>query len=741
MSEHGPEENGSSEKALGPGSDEITRRDFLDGVAITAAGLAIAAAAPHLTGAEAAHAATNPPSGTGLPPGYYPPTTTGLTGEADLVVRNTMRIDPPAHKSKDIHSTKQGHGVHPHGPVQNVDNDYDCVIVGAGASGIGAAKFYRDRFGPDTKILLIDQLPDFGGNSHRNEFHVPDAFRGGADVMTLRNGGTVNLDSIGAWNKPQGGLMDIPGSYGQPAVDILGWAGVDYSTATFWQNGGAAGIPSSYGLRSMLLFPAAEFGTDHVIQSRTEPNTAAGWTAFMARTPYSSAAAAAIIAIQTSNTDVMTAKDGPMTQAEKVQKLTQMTYKQYLQYYWDCPDEAFFGEYWRGSGSLLGAGGQAVSAADCWVLGRPGFPSALGLPSTTDVVFPGIGRTPQQDSKSGSGPTRAWPDGNISLLKLIVGKLIPGSQPDVNGAPPTQLTILQSKTNYNVLDDPANNVRIRLNSTVCEVVPAQSTGDLATVTYIGTNKKGHNQNERVRAKHVIMACWNRVTARLVTGLPDDQVANLCYARKVPLIYGRVALKNWQAWADAHVSSISPRGTSLFWDSTSVSAGAGFGPTGSPVYGPTPNQPPASPAQITFTVVPNEPDAIPQLYAYESGRKMLFERSFADLESSLWDVIQRVLGPNGGTFDPANDVHSVMFNRWNYGYAHELSSCFDPSLYGPWVDQPQRKGCVPFRNVAIACSDSEGFAYTHSAINEGFRAVNDLPASSAPLRVRRMRRRR
>ena len=168
----------------------------------------------------------------------------------------------------------------------------------------------------------------------------------------------------------------------------------------------------------------------------------------------------------------MTAKDGPMTQAEKVQRLTQMTYKQYLQYYWSCPDDAFHGEYWRGSGSLLGAGGQAVSAADCWVLGRPGFPSALGLPSTTDVVFPGIGRTPQQDSKSGSGPTRAWPDGNISLLKLIVAKLIPAAQPDVGGARPTQTTILQSKTNYAALDDPASNVRIRLNSTVCEVVPA-----------------------------------------------------------------------------------------------------------------------------------------------------------------------------------------------------------------------------------------------------------------------------
>ena len=100
------------------------------------------------------------------------------------------------------------------------------------------------------------------------------------------------------------------------------------------------------------------------------------------------------------------------------------------------------------------------------MLGRPGFPSALALGSTDDIVFPGIGRTPQQDSKSGSGPTRAWPDGNISLLKLIVAKLIPAAQPDVNGARPTQQTILQSKTDYSALDQRASNVRIRLNSTV-----------------------------------------------------------------------------------------------------------------------------------------------------------------------------------------------------------------------------------------------------------------------------------
>ena len=107
----------------------------------------------------------------------------------------------------------------------------------------------------------------------------------------------------------------------------------------------------------------------------------------------------------------------------------------------------------------------------------------------------------------------------------------------------------------------------------------------ASITYVNQ----HGSAERVRAKHVVMACWNRVTARLVDGLPRHQVEALDYARKVPLVYCRVGLRNWQAFADAQISSVSPRGNSLFWDSTSLSAGARFGSS----YGPTPNTPGAA----------------------------------------------------------------------------------------------------------------------------------------------------
>jgi spermidine dehydrogenase len=181
-----------------------------------------------------------------------------------------------------VHSTKGGPGIHPR-RVRDVD---DLVVVGAGASGLAAAKWYQDRFGADSRILLIDPLPDFGGHSHRNEFHI-------GDTTLLRNGGTVNLDSIGTWNKPAGGLLDIPGSYGQPALDMLAFCGVHphqfpESTST------------SFGLRSMLLFPRPDWGQDYLVRAKQGSQS---WADFLATTPYSPEAREGIARIMEGDED------------------------------------------------------------------------------------------------------------------------------------------------------------------------------------------------------------------------------------------------------------------------------------------------------------------------------------------------------------------------------------------------------------------------------------------------------
>ena len=696
----------SDERGNEETSNRISRRDFLDGVAISAAGLAAAAVAPQLIGAEAAMAAESSGPAAAEPPPEYPPAATGIAGEIDPVITDVGKIDGMPNP-RDPHSSKGGPGVRPK-QVRDTSEEYDAVIVGAGASGLAAAKYYRDRFGEDARILLIDPLDDFGGHGHRNEYDIPDSTMPGQRVRMLRTGGAVNLDSIGSWNQPANGLLDIPGSYGQPALDMLDYLGV---TPDAFPSSRGPGIPSSYGLRSMLLFPKRDWKRDYLVQAKSDSES---WEDFVARTPYSETARADLVRIMAdTTTDWISEKDGPKTDQEKKAILASITYKEYLSHYVGAGDEAI-SYLQRSSHGLFGAGVQAVQAGDTWALGNPGF-DGLGL---NGDIFPGIGRTAQQDSYPESDPTIAWPDGNSSLHRLLVSRLIPNAISDVDGARPNQETVVKATVAYDQLDQPGNDVRIRLHCTVARVEPATGPTSKATITYARRDGRG----ERVRGRHVIMACWNRVTARLVDGLPGDQVEALTYARKVPLVYCRVALRNWQAFADAKISSVSPRGDSLFWDSCSLTAGQVFGSA----YGPTPNTP-DRPALLNLNKVPNEPRELTQLASYERGRQQLLTTSLKDFEREIIDLIDRSVNVSGGDFEPERDIESIVVNRWNYGYAYELCSTFDPSIYGPAAEQPHVKGRVPFRNVSIANSDSGAFAYTHSAYNEAFRAVNDLPA--------------
>ena len=55
----------------------------------------------------------------------------------------------------------------------SVADQVDLVVVGAGISGLASAWFYRQRM-PDARILVLDNHDDFGGHAKRNEFAVGD---------------------------------------------------------------------------------------------------------------------------------------------------------------------------------------------------------------------------------------------------------------------------------------------------------------------------------------------------------------------------------------------------------------------------------------------------------------------------------------------------------------------------------------------------------------------------------------
>ena len=219
-----------------------------------------------------------------------------------------------------------------------------------------------------------------------------------------------------------------------------------------------------------------------------------------------------------------------------------------------------------------------------------------------------------------------------------------------------------------------------------------------------------------------MACWNRVTARLVDGLPHDQVKNLDYARKAPLIYCRVGLRNWKAFADAQISSVTPRGNSLFWDSTSLQAGTRFGS----VYGPTPNTP-DQPALISLTCTPGDPTQADAARVLRGGPRDAARDELPRLRAG--DHRRARPQPEQGR----RRLRPRARHPRDHGQPLELRLRVRAVLdVRPVAVRAERQAAARARegarikNVAIANSDSGAFAYTHSAINEAYRAVQDLP---------------
>ena len=87
-------------------------------------------------------------------------------------------------------------------------------------------------------------------------------------------------------------------------------------------------------------------------------------------------------------------------------------------------------------------------------------------------------------------------------------------------------------------------------------------------------------------------------------------------------------------------------------------------------------------------------------------------------------LARMLGSAG--FDPARDISGITVNRWAHGYAYTPFGLDLPD----WKEgqQPWVIGRQPFGNITIANSDAGASAYTDVAIDQAYRAVNELFAN-------------
>jgi spermidine dehydrogenase len=464
-------------------------------------------------------------------------------------------------------------------------------------------------------------------------------------------------------------------------------------------------VPGVYeGLRPAFFFSKETFGVDRLVtglpagewgsKSSVAPNA---WTEFLEKTPLPEDVQRDIARLEQEKGDYMAG----LSQAEKKNRLAKISYRDFLlQIVKVHPDVIPF--YQTRPHDLYGVGIDAVPAIDCWAYGYPGF-AGMHLDR---VPSPGLGYTATGEVTERPPYFFHFPDGNASIARMLVRSLIPES---VSGH--TAEDIVTAKADYRGLDVKGSAVRIRLNSTV---VRARHIGDPGSAKEVEVTYAQGNQVSTVRAKATVMACWNMMVPYLCPELPHEQKQALQYGAKVPLVYTVVAVRNWRAFHKLGIQHVTSPG--MYHDGVALDRAVDIGGYKSP-------KTPDEPILLRMLRAPCKP-GLPERDQHRIGRIDLLSTPFSTFERNIRDQLARILAPGG--FDPARDINAITVNRWPHGYTYEYNSLWDPD----WPDgqRPCDIARKRFGRITIANSDAAAAAYTDQAIDQAYRAVQEVLAS-------------
>ena len=568
---------------------------------------------------------------------YYPPAKTGLRGSHDG-------------SWETMHARVSG-STWPKGvPGQ----EYDLVVVGGGISGLSAAHFFR-REDPRARILILDNHDDFGGHAKRNEFQVNGETR-------IGYGGTESIDT--------------PSGYADVSKELLKDIGIDVERFYDYYD---QEVYNSLNLSYAIAYDSETYGERKLVRGYgSRP-----WEEFAAETPMSDRAKADLVRAFNAEVDYLPG----MSREEKVGLLSKISYRTYLRDYVKV-DQQVLEMYQRWGMSY-------------WCVGMDEVPAIYILGYTDGGGMPGLEHTLKREGGRGSEPyIFHFPDGNASVARLLVRKLIPEALPGS-----TMEDSVTAHLDYALLDQEGADLRIRLNSTV---VNAEHTADsrAVDVTYVHSGDA-----HTVRAKKCIMACYNSAIPYICPELPETQRQGLAYNVKIPLTYTKVMIPNWRWFADLGIRYVFY--TNDFFKQVELDY-------------------PVSLGNYSFSTSPDDPMVLHMCYVpyfgniqgpeqWRAGRRRLLETPFSTFEHHVRDQLDQALG--GAGFDAERDITGITVNRWPHGYAYSPDLLWEPT-YGSEEDKPWVQGRKPYGRITIANSDAGASADTDSAIAHAYRAVQE-----------------
>ena len=632
----------------------ITRRDFLNGVALTVG----AAILP-----SDLFAAADMQAGREKSPDYYPPALTGLRGSHP----GSFEV---------AHSLRDGTFWDHAGTPVDTKETYDLVVVGGGISGLSAAHFFRKAAGPKARILIIENHDDFGGHAKRNEFHS-------SQRTMLGFGGTFSIES--------------PAPYSAVAKGLIEELGIDVPAYPKYAN---RDLYRSFGLGPKIFFDKETFGADKLVtnptprvggESEDDKVRAHALEMFLQESPFSESAKADYRRLVTEKTDYLPG----LSSDEKKARLARISYNSFLADLVKVSPEVVK-LFQNMPQPLFGVGFDAVAAQDAWGLGAPGF-AGMNLD-------PGPGKGMNRDAipnKEAEKYFFHFPDGNASIARLLVRKLIPQAIPGQSAT-----DVVLARANYGRLDEKKSPVRIRLNSTAVRV---QHQGDPASGKGVEITYARDGKVYKVNAAHCVLACWHVVIPCICQQLPEKQKEALASAAKVPLLYTNVALRNWKAFEKLGTNAIYVPGGYHSYMNLDLPVSIG---------GYECSRKPEEPIVVHMMKTPCKPGR-PARDQHLLGRVELFTTTFETMERNIREQLARVVGPGG--FDPANDITAITVNRWPHGYAYEYNSLWD-KFWLEGGETPCEVARKPFGRIAIANADAGAYAYTDGAIDHAYRAV-------------------